>query len=77
MYGELIEMNELSHRVFGLIRDEAERWDGTRPSRSMIAAAGWGLRWAALKVEVGARLGPRLTLAVTNRSKPVVSAAGR
>jgi len=50
-------MNELSHRVFDLIRDEAERWDGTRPSRSMIAAADWGLRWAALKVEVGSRLG--------------------
>ena len=57
LYGELIEMNELSHRVFALIRREAERWDGTRPSRSMIAAADWGLRWAALKVEAGARLG--------------------
>ena len=42
LYGELIEMDGLSQRVFGLIRGEAERWDGTRPSRSMIAAAGWG-----------------------------------
>ena len=50
-------MNELSHRVFGLIRAEAEGWDGTRPSRSLIAAAGWGLRWTALKVQVATVLG--------------------
>jgi hypothetical protein len=55
--GELIEMSPLSEEVFALIRREAERWDGTRPSRSLIAAAGWGLRWTALKVEVATRLG--------------------
>jgi hypothetical protein len=55
--GELIEMSPLSEEVFALIRREAERWDGTRPSRSLIGAAGWGLRWTALKVQVATLLG--------------------
>ena len=50
-------MNELSHRVFALIRREAEQWDGTRPSRSILAAADWGLRWTALKVQMATLLG--------------------
>ena len=57
MIGELIEMGELSHHLFGLIRREAERWDGTRPSRNLLLAADWGLRRTALKVELGRLLG--------------------
>jgi hypothetical protein len=57
MIGELIEMSELSHELFALIRREAEQWDSTRPSRSLLAAADWGMRWTALKVQVGALLG--------------------
>ena len=55
--GELIEMSALSQEIFALIRREAEQWDGTRPSRSLIAAAGWGLRWTALKVQFATLLG--------------------
>ncbi len=50
--GELIEMSDLSRELFGLIRREADRWDGTNPSRSLLAAADWGLRWTALKLQV-------------------------
>jgi hypothetical protein len=57
LYEELIEMSPLSERVFALIRREAETWDGTRPSRSMLAAADWGLRWTAAKVQVATLLG--------------------
>jgi len=57
MIGELIELNDLGERVFGLIRHEAERWDGARPSRHLLAAADWGLRWEAAKVELRTRLG--------------------
>lgn len=57
MIGELIELGELGERVFGLIRREAERWDGARSSRHLLAAADWGLRWEAAKVELRARLG--------------------
>jgi hypothetical protein len=54
---ELIELSDLSRQLFALIRTEAERWDGTRPSRSLLAAADWGIRWTALKVQVGTLLG--------------------
>ena len=51
MIGELIEMSDLSRRLFALIRREAERWDGNRPSRSLLGAADWGIRWAAVKMQ--------------------------
>ena len=57
MIGELIEMGELSRRLFALIRREAEQWDGSRPSRSLLRAADWGIRWTAVKVQVGTLLG--------------------
>jgi len=57
MIGELIEMGELSRRLFALIRSEAEQWDGSRPSRSLLRAADWGIRWTAVKVQVGTLLG--------------------
>ena len=57
MIGEIIEMNDLSHQLFALIRREAENWDGTRPSRSILGAADWGIRWTAVKVQVGTLLG--------------------
>jgi len=57
MIGELIELGDLGRRVFALIRREAERWDGTRPSRHLLAAADWGLRREAVKVELRTRLG--------------------
>jgi hypothetical protein len=53
MIGELIELNDLSRRIFGLIRAEAERWDGRRPSRPLLAAADWNLRRAAARVQLG------------------------
>jgi hypothetical protein len=57
LYGELIERSELSRQLFALIRSEAERWDGTRPARSLLAAADWGMRWTAVKVQVATLLG--------------------
>jgi len=57
MIGELVEMGELSHRLFALIRREAEQWDGSRPSRSLLRAADWGIRWSAVKVQVATLLG--------------------
>ena len=51
---ELIEMSDLSRRLFALIRREAERWDGNRPSRSLLGAADWGIRWAAVKMQLAA-----------------------
>lgn len=54
MIGELIEMSDLSRRLFALIRREAERWDGNRPSRSLLGAADWGIRWAAVKMQLAA-----------------------
>jgi glyoxalase/bleomycin resistance protein/dioxygenase superfamily protein len=57
LFGELIEMNELSRQLFALIRREAEQWDGTRPSRSLLAAADWGMRWTAVKVQIATLLG--------------------
>jgi len=57
LIGELIEMSDLSRELFALIRREAERWDGSTRSRHLLAAAGWGLRWTALKVQLGTLLG--------------------
>ena len=57
MIGELIEMSDLSRNRFALIRSEAEQWDGRRPSRSLLGAADWGIRWTAVKVQVGTLLG--------------------
>jgi NADPH2:quinone reductase len=54
MIVELIEMSDLSRRLFALIGREAERWDRTRPSRSLRGA--WGIRWAAIKMQVAALL---------------------
>jgi hypothetical protein len=56
MVGELIEMSDLSRRLFGLIRREAETWDGTRPSRSLLAAADWRLRLTAARVQIATLL---------------------
>lgn len=57
MIGELIEISDLNRRLYALIRREAERWDGTRPSRSLLRVADWGLRWAAVKLQVATLLG--------------------
>jgi NADPH:quinone reductase len=57
MIGELIEMSDLNRRLFALIRRAAEQWDGSRPSRSLLAAADWGMRWAAAKMQVATLLG--------------------
>ncbi len=57
MIGELIEMSDLSRSLFALIRREAEQWEGRRPSRSLLGAADWGMRWTAVKVQVGTLLG--------------------
>ena len=57
MIGELIEMSDLSRNLFALIRREAEQGDGKRPSRSLPGAADWGMRWTAVKVQVGTLLG--------------------
>ena len=57
MIGELIEMSDLSRSLFALIRREAEQWDGRRPSRSLLGAADWSIRWTAVKVQVGTLLG--------------------
>lgn len=57
MIGELIEMSDLSRKLFALIRREAEHWDGGRPSRSILGAADWDIRWTAVKVQVGTLLG--------------------
>jgi hypothetical protein len=53
LIGELIEMNDTSRRIFGLVRREAETWDGRRPSRHLLAAADWGLRLTAARVQIG------------------------
>lgn len=55
MIGELIEMTDLSRRLFALIRREAESWDGKRGSRHLLAAADWSMRLAAARVQLGAR----------------------
>jgi hypothetical protein len=57
MIGELIEMSDLSRNLFALIRREAAQWDGRRPSRSLLGAADWRMRWTAVKVQVGTLLG--------------------
>ena len=57
MIGELIEMSDLSGLLFALIRREAEQWDGSRPSRSLLGAVDWGIRWTAVKGQVGTLLG--------------------
>ena len=57
MIGELIEMSDLSRNLFALIRRQAAQWDGRRPSRSLLGAADWGMRWTAVKVQVGTLLG--------------------
>jgi Glyoxalase/Bleomycin resistance protein/Dioxygenase superfamily len=57
MVGELIEMGPLSQRIFALIRERAERWDGTHPARSLLGAADWGLRLTAAKVQIATLLG--------------------
>lgn len=57
LIGELIEMNDLSRRIFGLIRQQAERWDGKRASRHLLAAADWSLRLTAARVQLGELLG--------------------
>jgi len=57
MIGELIEMSDLSRSLFALIRQEAEQWDGSRPSRSLLRAADWGMRWTAIRVQVGTLFG--------------------
>ena len=57
MIGELIEMSDLSYGLFALIRREAEQWDGSRPSRSLLRAADWGTRWTAVKEQVGTLFG--------------------
>lgn len=57
LIGELIEMNALSEQIFDLVRREAERWDGRTASRPMLAAAGWGLRMTAVRVQLGQLLG--------------------
>jgi Glyoxalase/Bleomycin resistance protein/Dioxygenase superfamily len=56
MIGELIEMSDLSRSLFALIRREAEQWDGSRPSRSLLRVADWGMRWTAIRVQVGTLL---------------------
>lgn len=53
LIGELIEMSDLSRAIFGLIRREAERWDGRTASRNLIAAADWRLRLTAARVQIG------------------------
>ena len=55
--GELVEMTDVSRRVFALIREQAERWDGSRPSRSLLGAAGWLLRLTAARAEIATMLG--------------------
>ena len=57
MIGELIEMSDQNRRVFALIRREAEQWDGSRLSRSLIGAADWGMRWTAVRMQVATLLG--------------------
>ena len=57
MIGELIEMTDLSRRLFALIRSEAEKWDGKRGSRHLLAAADWSLRFAAARVQLGSLAG--------------------
>ena len=54
---ELIELNDLTRKLFGLVRQEADNWDGTEPVRSLVSESGWGLRWAAVKGEVSHLLG--------------------
>jgi hypothetical protein len=51
-------MSDLSRRLFALIRREAEQWgDGSRASRRLLGAADWGIRWAAVKIQVATLLG--------------------
>jgi len=57
MIGELIEMSDANRRLSALIRREAQRWDGSRPSRSLLGAADWGMRWAAVKLLLATLLG--------------------
>lgn len=54
MIVELIELTGVSRRIFDLIRVEADDWDGTNPSRSMLRTAGWGLRAVAARAQVRA-----------------------
>lgn len=57
MIGELVEMDEVNHLINAVVRREADQWDGTRPSRSLLRATDWGTRRAAAKLLVATLLG--------------------
>lgn len=52
---ELIGMTDLSREMFAMIAEKASvpDWDGeTHPSRNVLLAADWGLRWDAVRAEL-------------------------
>jgi len=56
MISELVNLGEVNHLISAVVRREADQWDGTCPSRSLLRATDWGTRWSAAKLLEGTLL---------------------
>ena len=57
MIGELVKLGEVNRLINAVVRREADRWDGTCPSRSLLRVTDWRTRWSTAKLLVRTLLG--------------------